>query len=147
MECIYCRGEIPPERQRRNAKTCSFRCANDLLKARLRKANPSNGMATATVGSIAELVAAVDLMRRGCNVFRALSSSCPCDLAAVRGGRLITVEVRSAHTRLDGTWTCTGSHRADLLAMVRGNEVRYTRCVGNVTTLIRDGESLDPMKF
>lgn len=38
---------------------------------------------------------AVDLLSRGYNVFRALSPSCPCDLAVLKNGKLVRVEVRT----------------------------------------------------
>jgi hypothetical protein len=41
------------------------------------------------------MVAAVDLMKRGYEVFRALSPACSCDLIALAGGRSLRIEVRT----------------------------------------------------
>lgn len=58
-------------------------------------------------GAIAELVAAADLMRRGYEVFRALSPICPCDLLAYRKKEparqtTLRVEVRSSQVTKHG---------------------------------------------
>ncbi len=56
-------------------------------------------IAFGTIGAISELVAAVDLMRRGYHVFRALSPNCPSDLLIYRAGTALRVQVRTAQIR------------------------------------------------
>lgn len=79
-------------------------------------------------GATAELIASVDLLRRGFDVFRAISPSCPCDLVAMRGSLCLRVEVRSGHMN-----PATGvlsipmreTDRFDLLAVVVGDTIGY----------------------
>jgi hypothetical protein len=59
-------------------------------------------LASATVGALSELLAAVDLMSRGFEVFRALSAACSCDLAVLVDGNLIRVEVRTGKRTANG---------------------------------------------
>jgi len=47
-------------------------------------------------GSYAEYVAALDLMRRGFEVFRAMSNQAPCDLIASKSGQFYRIEVKFA---------------------------------------------------
>jgi hypothetical protein len=56
-----------------------------------------SGLPSGTTGAISELLVSSDLLRRGYAVFRALSPSCSCDLAILKGGRLFRVEVRTAY--------------------------------------------------
>lgn len=55
------------------------------------------GLPTATTGAISELRVATDLLTKGYEVFRALSSSCSCDLAVLKGTKLVRVEVRTSY--------------------------------------------------
>lgn len=50
--------------------------------------------APSTIGAIAELIAAADLMNRGFDVFRTLSPCSPCDLIVTRGEETIRIEVK-----------------------------------------------------
>lgn len=53
-----------------------------------------------TIGAMHEMVVAVDLMRRGFHVYRALSPACPCDLVVYSpAGVGYRVEVRT-HVRM-----------------------------------------------
>jgi hypothetical protein len=61
-----------------------------------------------TVGAIAELAVAVDLMRRGFSVYRALSPASDCDLAVVKDQQLLRVEVKA------GTRQGENSYRANV---------------------------------
>jgi hypothetical protein len=73
---------------------------------------------TGTVGAMAELLAATDLLMKGFEVFRAVSPSASCDLAILKEGKLLKVEVRTGYKRPNGKfWVCaTGIH--DILAIV-----------------------------
>lgn len=75
---------------------CSRECVRAHARDEYRAINPQHGLSTATVGAIAELAVAADLLQRGYDVFRAVSASCSCDLAILRSGALLRVEVRSA---------------------------------------------------
>jgi hypothetical protein len=47
------------------------------------------------VGAIAELIVAVDLAKKGYEVFRSLSPACSSDLVAIKNKTKITIEVRT----------------------------------------------------
>lgn len=104
MLCTNCNGDIPAG-SRPWAKTCSKKCSRERAFKVYREMNPPTGLATATVGAIAELAVAADLMGRGYEVFRALSPSCSCDLALNIDGRLIRVEVRTGYLTKGGRLT------------------------------------------
>jgi hypothetical protein len=87
------------------------------------KINKPLGLASATVGALGELLVAADLLIRGYEVFRAISPSCSCDLAILKDGKLLRVEVRTGYrTTVDPDAIAIGkkqgTHRADILAVV-----------------------------
>lgn len=57
---------------------------------------------SSTRGAANELIVAVDLMRRGYHVFRALSPAAPCDLLVQHGELIVRVEVRSTSSGKPG---------------------------------------------
>lgn len=91
-QCKQCNSEFQP----RTAVHlfCSVNCRNAKSFNRPRR-DKNIYIPTSTVGAMSELIVAVDLMKLGKHVFRALSPSCPCDLVILEGGKLITVEVRT----------------------------------------------------
>jgi len=71
-----------------------------------------------TVGAIAELVVATDLLKKGYDVFRALSPHCSCDLAILKNRKLYRIEVRNGYRLKNGKTCCTNKHiNADILAL------------------------------
>ena len=77
-----------------------------------------------------ELLVSADLMRRGYEVFRALSPACSCDLVILKEGRLLRVEVRTAQKSISGKLSWTNSKkdigRSDMLALVvEGRDIVY----------------------
>ena len=95
--CRVCQNPISAARVRRHAKSCSYVCTvafHKSPKLSPRHGRPRSGLSTPTVGALAELMVAVDLMRRGYEVFRALSPSASCDLAILGTSGLRRVEVR-----------------------------------------------------
>ena len=79
-------------------------------------------------GSYNELRAALALMDRGYKVFRAMSPSFPCDLIALKAGKCLRVEVRTAHSddgKLRWPWSSRDEGRSDALAAVFAHEVRF----------------------
>lgn len=59
-------------------------------------------ISSATVGAISEMAVAIELMKTGWAVFRALSPSCECDLIARKNGSPIRIEVRTAYRNATG---------------------------------------------
>ena len=86
------------------------------------------GLPTSTVGAIAELKVAIDLMQKGYEVFRALSPASSCDIAVLKNGKLIRVEVRTGYKgRVNELIYFNKNIKAELLAVVvhHTNEIFY----------------------
>ena len=100
--CAKC-GKAIPETRHKSARYCDMKClkSHSLEKWRV-KHGASLGLSTSTTGAVGELIVAVDLMKRGLDVFRALSPSSSCDLAFLFRGRLIRVDVRTGYVGGDG---------------------------------------------
>lgn len=54
------------------------------------------GLSNGKVGAISELMVSVDLMKKGFEVYRAVSIHSSSDLVAIKNGKKITLEVRTA---------------------------------------------------
>jgi hypothetical protein len=83
-----------------------------------------------TTGAISELVVAVDLTRKGFEVFRAVDPSASCDLLALKDGVVVRVEVRTGTRAINGRVSFAphnlGPHRQDCVAVVlAGDEIVY----------------------
>jgi hypothetical protein len=76
---------------------CSPACRQDDYNGQYLSSGSRRGLTTGTTGAIGELAAGADLLRRGYEVFRALSPSCSCDLVAVRDGQILRIEVRTGN--------------------------------------------------
>jgi len=84
------------------------------------------GVPTGTVGAISELRVCVDLLSRGFEVFRAVSQSCSCDLAILKSGQLLRIEVKTGYKRTDGKPIFSKIvHKADILALCYPTEIIY----------------------
>jgi hypothetical protein len=112
--------------RRSNKIYCSKSCKNKKMYV-ARSAYPD--LPTGTVGAISELAVSCDLLRRGFEVFRALSSSCSCDLAILwKGTHLRRVEVRTGYENpsTGKQSTCrTGIERCDIFAIVYPSGIVY----------------------
>ncbi len=73
---------------------CSKKCSTDRVNSAFIKSGLEH-IATGTVGAIAELVVSADLMRKGYDVYRALSPSCNADILAIKGSEMKKYEVRT----------------------------------------------------
>lgn len=96
-------------------------------RKRARFADPG-ALRTGITGAVGELLACVDLARKGFHVFRAVAPSCPCDLLAMApDGQCWRIEVRTATLTKSGT--CCFSIRAadecDVYAVVSGDTVAW----------------------
>ena len=93
-KCEICRTSF--RHQFPNTKACSETCRKirtNKIHGRYAVDNiPSN-----TIGSISEMQVAVDLMRNGFSVFRALSQSCHCDLIATKLESVFRIEVKTGY--------------------------------------------------
>lgn len=126
-ECRAC--GILLEEPNRKRQFCSFRCASSAKKQEYKVNNPMRGNSTGTTGTISELRVSVDLLIRGYAVFRALSQSCPCDLAILHETTLLRVEVATAFRRAHGqvfSPHMKNRDKYDILAQVLPDCIIYT---------------------
>lgn len=124
-QCLHC-GDKVPDADKRRRKFCSTRCRRRANSQRL--GIERTGLPTGTTGTISELRVCVDLLARGYEVFRAVSANCSCDLAVLKDGALLRIEVRTAYEN-----KATGSvmhnrpkvFRADVYAGVLRDRILY----------------------
>lgn len=124
--CVTCGVELPTERLRRAAKTCSPHCMSAARKRKYAEQNPvvdgwASGLCAGKVGAIQEMLACADLLKRGISVFRAVSPQETCDLLALKDGLLKRVEVTTGFRTQTGRLNHSKSahrHRFDLLMVV-----------------------------
>lgn len=114
--CVHCGAIYFPKRL--DQRWCSVDCRASAKRAAYAAKNPNAGLPTGTVGAISELKVAADLLGKGFEVFRALSPSCSCDLAILRNGTLVRVEVTTGHRTGNGRVTHPSkASRYDVLAV------------------------------
>ena len=122
-----CKREFKPKKAIQ--RFCSKKCRNDSNYNRYftRSAYKANGISTGTVGAISDLRVCVDLLTKGYAVFRALSQSCPCDLAILKDGRLLTIESRTGtENKETGTINWSKAHfKSDHFAVVLPDRIFY----------------------
>jgi len=91
---------------------------------------PYVGLSKNAMGALGELRVSADLMMRGYEVFRAVSPAASCDLIAIKDGRLLRIESRTAAYKKDGTRS-QSKHQArdagkqDVYAWVLPNRIEY----------------------
>lgn len=87
------------------------------------------GISRGNVGAIAELMVCENLLRKGYEVFRAVSPNSKCDIVAIdKSGKCIQIEVKAAKTHLKtGTVYAVPlvRNRFDVLALVTIDGIRY----------------------
>lgn len=128
--CKFCRKPLSERKIRRHALYCDRICSRNFVKKQYASLNGRDGtVSRATVGAVSELIVSVDLLRRGYDVFRALSPSCSCDLVILKNGRVIRVEVRTGVINTGGkiahAWKEKDRDRSDVLAVVVNGSIIY----------------------
>jgi hypothetical protein len=83
---------------------CSKKCSMDGKHWEDRFVDPPEIGTTGTIGAIHELRVCVDLMSKGWDAFRALSPHGPIDVVAIKGDRVIRIQVRKARETVDGKY-------------------------------------------
>src|SRR6267378_5697869 len=128
--CAQCGNPLSVAKQRRHAKFCSGDCSRTAAREAWRRDNPRLSIATATVGTIGELNVGADLLRKGYEVFRALSPACSCDLAVLKAGKLLRVEVTTGYRTKSGRLAGPAKkHPHDVLALVVNGTIHYRPCL------------------
>lgn len=111
------------------ARFCSNTCRKEVAAKRFRDRNPAPTVSSGTRGAIGELIVCADLLNKGYEVFRSVSPSCSCDLAVLKDGKLLRIEVRTGHWTLGGKLTYSKSpkdlERSDVFAVIVGDQIYY----------------------
>lgn len=114
--------------------SCSLACRQEKSRRIWRQTNPEREdtakLNSGKVGAMHEMLVCCDLLKKGYDVFRAVSQSSSCDMVVLKEGKVIRVEVTT------GGFTATGKvthpskdfSRFDLLAIVlHTGEIRYSQ--------------------
>lgn len=87
------------------------------------------GLNNSSIGAVGELKVCADLLIKGYEVFRAMSPSSSCDILALKNGRILRIEVRTARKIKTGEIQFPGTlkdvGRSDHFAAVGRNEIHY----------------------
>lgn len=126
--CSHCGGKLYISGRR--TRFCSTKCQSAEYRKKTGGASPTKGLGlnSSSVGTLHEMEVSCDLIRRGFHIFRAVCSSCPCDLAILRNGRLIRVEFTTGRLNAKTGKMNYPKHdplRFDLLAVVTTAGILY----------------------
>ena len=99
-QCVVCNRNF--EAKTPNQKYCSEDCQIQVHRTLGGEFNSNNSISCGTVGAISELLASVDLMKRGYEVHRALSPQSNCDVLAIKNKKVYRFEIRTARKVFDG---------------------------------------------
>ena len=118
--CSICRAYFDTVQPK--AKYCSNKC-----RRRAEYEPVGHGLSKGTVGAIAELRVSSELLLKNYEVFRALSPNSSCDLAILKNGKLIRVEVRTGYVNETTGNIHYSRHnvRADVVAVVLPDRIIY----------------------
>lgn len=128
LTCEQCKQSFTPKFRR--TRFCSMKCSRHSYYTKNYIPSPYEQakVGRSNVGAASELRVAADLMLRGFDVFRALSPQCSCDLAILRDGKLLRVEVRSgrpAKNRKRPFWAHPKKNKSELFALVLPDDIIY----------------------
>jgi hypothetical protein len=96
--CLICGN---PRRPLKSVRYCSGYCRREAQRRKFLKR--ATTLPSGTIGAAHELLVSADLLAKGYDVYRAVSGSCPCDLAIVKDGKLLRVEVTTGYEQIDKT--------------------------------------------
>lgn len=98
--CKGCDKEIPA---RANKLYCGVNCPG--RSSYQHSVNKILGLSPGTVGAMSELLVSIDLMKKGYDVYRALSPASGSDIIAIKGETILKLEIRTGHysKRSDGS--------------------------------------------
>ncbi len=92
--CKHCNKPIPIIR-RPQAIYCSEECYRLAIMKRYHSLNPQSVLSLTASGAVSEYKAIIDLLIRGFEVFRSVEPGASCDLAILKEGKLLKVEVKT----------------------------------------------------
>lgn len=119
VNCRHCLKPITGKWVSTSRVFCGKACARLWRGGRIIELNGLRPpLSSGHIGALHELLACADLIRRGYEVFRAVSPASPFDLIIFSKRGMERVEVRTAVRMPDGTIRTNSSDRCDILAMV-----------------------------
>src|SRR5207244_171702 len=92
IRCLECDTEFSTSKTFQ--KYCSRLCQMNYFDKISGRTCTGLGLPSSTVGAISELRVACDLLEKKYEVFRAISAACSCDLAVLKNGKLLRIEVK-----------------------------------------------------
>lgn len=123
-KCINCGNDYTTKII--NKKYCSRKCIHGFIYG---NGSPFKHISTGTVGALGELLVSADLMKKGYEVYRALSPSSSCDVLILKNNKMNTVEIRTGYRSTDGKKITTNrvNIKANILATIihSTNEIIY----------------------
>ena len=127
MNCKKCGNPLSQWRIKRHALYCSDECKSSDYADKYRKSNPRINRDRNVVGVVSEHRVIVDLLNKGYEIFKAISPASSCDLAVLHGGKLLRVEVTTAHYSPTGKMAYSRHKRDnfDLMAIVLHDKIIY----------------------
>lgn len=92
--CKVCNKEFQPRTPQHIycSKLCVAKHADTI---QIRSMSKETKLPSGTVGAISEILVSADLMKKGWDVYRALSPSSYCDLIAIKNDTILKLEVRT----------------------------------------------------
>jgi hypothetical protein len=135
-QCANCGNDFETVNQ---SKTLCRVCGRKERERCLRRGRPvirqgqclgnAYGLSNGSMGALSEMVVCADLLRKGYEVFRAVSPSCSCDLIVQRNNKQARVEVRTGRRLVSGDihapFGPKDAGRQDVLAIVVDGVVEY----------------------
>ena len=125
-KCENCKKNYIGISENQRQRWCSEKCSKEFKYG---GDVPIKNISSGTIGAVAELIVSLDLMKRGYEVYRALSPASSCDILALKGKKVFTIEVRTGYKSKDNKTIITNrfNMRAKYLAIVihRTNEIIY----------------------
>ena len=101
--CRECGAELQRPISQKGGRPPSSFCKDECRREFWRKAKLTvQGVNRQTVTAIHEMLATADLLKRGFQVYRAMSPDCECGLVALRAGRCYRVATRSGYMAENG---------------------------------------------
>ena len=99
--CPKCKKKLPKlkggDRYGKQRKFCSRKCRRDFEKELYISHKREIVIARGTVGAISELEVSCDLMKKGFDIFRAMSPSASCDLIILKNKLLLRIEATTGY--------------------------------------------------
>lgn len=127
-KCLNCKKYLPLDLPRYETRIyCNGKCRKENEYKRYLVNNPGNGVSTGTLGAMQEILVSYDLLKKGYEVFRAISPASSCDLLIVNNKRTVRVEVTTGYISNAGKIIVPKKdvEKLDVLAVVVKQKIHY----------------------